>query len=304
MIVGRERGWALAAVGMLLVSTDSFFIRKADFDAWTISFVFGVASTIALGTYFIATTRESPRAALRREPWSLAGLAILSSATQISFVGAVNNTAVSNVVVIVAATPIMSAALAWLLLRERTERRVAISIAITVVGILVVVGGSLGTPTLDGDLLALLAIILVSFSLVLWRRSPGINRPLALALSSATMALVAAPFASVGSAPVRVYVAAGLMGLLFNPLGRLSYTTAPRYAPTAEVALFTPIETVAATVWAWWFFSERPSGATMIGGAIVIAAVLWGTVGGRRIGLTPHRRANETSAGHRAPGPI
>jgi drug/metabolite transporter (DMT)-like permease len=81
---------------------------------------------------------------------------------------------------------------------------------------------------------------------------------------------------------LRVFVAAGLMGLLFNPLGRLSYTTAPKYAPTAEVALFAPVETVAATIWAWWFFSERPSAATVIGGVVVLAGVLYGTVGGRR----------------------
>ena len=95
------------------------------------------------------------------------------------------------------------------------------------------------------------------------------------------LALITAPLASVGSAPTRVFVAAGLMGLLFNPLGRIAYTTAPRYAPTAEVAPFTPIETVAATVWAWLFFSERPTVPTVIGGVIVVAAVLWGTVGGR-----------------------
>ena len=282
MIEGRERGWALAAVGMLLVSTDSFFIRTADFDAWTISFVFGVASTIALGTYFLTTTDEPPARAFRREPWSLAGLAVLSSAMQIAFVGAINHTAVSNVVVIVAATPIASAALAWIVLRERTEPRVAVAIVITIVGIVVVVGGSLGTPTIDGDLLALLAVVLVSLSLVLWRRSPDINRPLALALGSATMAAVTAPFAQLGDAPLRVFVAGGLMGLVFNPLGRLSYTTAPKYAPTAEVALFAPVETVAATVWAWWFFSERPSMTTVVGGVVVLAGVLFGTVGGRR----------------------
>lgn len=281
MVEGRERGWLLAAVGMLLVSTDSFFVRKADFDAWTISFVFGLASTISLGTYFLATTDEAPAQALRREPWSLLGLALLSSSTQIAFVGAVNHTAVSNVVVIVASTPVVSAALAWLVLRERTERRVGVAIAVTIIGIVIVVGGSLGTPTIDGDLLALLAVVLVSLSLVLWRRSPDINRPLALALSSATMAAVSAPFADLGGAPLRVFVAAGLMGLVFNPLGRLSYTTAPKYAPTAEVALFSPVETVSATVWAWWFFSERPSGVTVIGGVIVLAGVLYGTVARR-----------------------
>ncbi len=296
MVDGRERGWALAAIGMLLVSTDSFFIRVADFDVWTISFVFGVSSTIALGAAFLVGDNGSATVAVRSGIGTFAMIVALSSATQLAFIGAVNNTAVSNVVVIIAGTPIVSTGLAWVLLRERIERRVAIAIAATVVGIVIVVAGSLGSPTLDGDLLAMLAVVLVSFTLILWRRNPGVNRPLALAMSSATMAAISAPFASLLDAPVRVFVAAGLMGLLFNPLGRVSYTTAPRYAPIAEVALFTPVETVAATIWAWVFFAEQPSVGTVIGGVIVLAAVLYGTVGGRRLTRTNRTRPERAVA--------
>jgi drug/metabolite transporter (DMT)-like permease len=279
MFEGRRRGWVLAAVGMLLVSTDSFFIRKADFDSWTIAFYFGTFSTISLGLMYRFTADESPRAAFRRAPLPLLTVAALASTSQIAFTAAVNNTTVSNVVVIVAATPIFAAVLAWVILRERTERRVIVAIALTVIGIVVVVSGSVGAPTLNGDLLALLAILAFSVSVIVWRRHPELSRPLALAASSATMAVATAPLASIGDAPLRVFVAVGLMGLLFNPLGRLSYTSAPRYAPAAEVALFTPIETVAATAWAWTFFSERPSLQTVIGGVIVIIAVVYGTVG-------------------------
>jgi len=276
---GRRRGWALAAFGMLLVSTDSFFIRAADFDAWTIAFVFGVASTISLGTLYLVTSDESPVAAFRRAPRPLILVALLASVSQIAFTAAVNNTAVSNVVVIVASTPIFAAVMAWLVLHERTEPRVVASIGLTLVGILVVVSGSFGSPTLDGDLLALLAILMFSASVIVWRRHPELNRPLALAASSLMMAVVTLPFASVADAPTRVFVAVGLMGLIFNPMGRISYTSAPKYAPAAEVALFTPVETVAATAWAWIFFSERPEATTVIGGVIVISAVLFGTVG-------------------------
>ncbi len=282
MIDDRRRGWVLAASGMLLVSTDSYFIRRADFDAWTIAFVFGAASAVTLAIVFVATSHESPAAAFSRAPVPLLAVAGLSGATQLAFTGAVNNTSVANVVVIVGSTPVFAAVLGWYSLRERVAVRVIAAIALTLIGIVVVVSGSFGTPTLDGDLLALLAIVFVAMSLVIWRRHPEIDRPLALAISSATMAAVAAPFASVGNAPVRVFVAAGLMGLVFNPLGRISYTSATKYAPTAEVALFTPVETVAATVWAWLFFSERPATQTVVGGTIVIVGVLSGTVGRRR----------------------
>jgi drug/metabolite transporter (DMT)-like permease len=281
VIDDRRRGWALAAFGMLMVSTDSLFIRSADFDAWTIAFVFGLSSTVALVVVAAITTPEPLRVAARRTPLPLAAVALTASVSQIAFTGAVTHTAVSNVVVIVASTPIFAAVLARIVLRERTDRRVVVAIVGVLGGIAVVVSGSLGEPTLDGDLLALLAIVLFSLSVVVWRRHPELNRPLALAASSATMALVTAPLASVGSAPARVFVATLAMGLVFNPIGRLSYSSAPKYAPAAEVALFTPVETVAATAWAWIFFSERPSIPTVVGGAVVITAVLYGTVGGR-----------------------
>jgi drug/metabolite transporter (DMT)-like permease len=290
----RRRGWLLAGIGMLLVSTDSLFIRAADFDAWTIAFVFGVASTMSLSTAFLVTSSEPFGVAARRAPLALLGVALLSSATQIAFTAAVNNTAVSNVVVIVGATPIAAAVMARVLLRERAERRVVVAIAATTAGILVVVSGSVGSPTLDGDLLALLAVAMFSLSVVIWRRHPDLNRPLALATSSATMALIAAPFASLDDAPLRVFLAAGAMGLIFNPLGRISYTSAPRHAPVAEVALFTPVETVAATAWAWIFFSEVPGLRTVIGGIVVVAAVLHGTVGSSRAGALVRRTRSTT----------
>ena len=267
---------------MAMVSTDSLFIRAADFDAWTIAFVFGVASTISLTVIAVSTTPESLPLAARRSPGALALVAALASLSQLAFTGAVNNTAVSNVVVIVAAAPVLAAVLARVVLGERTEGRVVAAIAIVGAGIALVVSGSLGRPTIDGDLLAVLAIVLFAASVIVWRRHPELNRPLALAASSAVMAVVAFPLASLGDAPWRVFVSAGVMGLVFNPIGRMSYSTAPRYAPAAEVALFAPVETVAATAWAWIFLAEVPSATTVAGGCLVIAGVAFGTVGNRR----------------------
>lgn len=283
MIDDRQRGWALAAFGMLMVSTDSLFIRAADFDAWTIAVVFGIASTVSLGTVAAVTTPDPLWRTARDAPVPLLLVAVLASTSQLAFTGAVNNTAVSNVVVIVAATPVLAAIFARIALGERTERRVVVAIVLVIAGIGLVVSGSLGEPTLDGDLLAVLAIVLFSMSVIVWRRHPELNRPLALAASSAAMAVIALPLASLGDAPWRVFVAAGAMGLVFNPIGRMSYSTAPKYAPAAEVALFAPVETVAATAWAWLFFAEAPSIRTVVGGLVVIAAVLFGTVGNRRV---------------------
>ena len=275
----RRLGWRLAALGMLLVSTDSFFVRLADADGWSISFlVAACAIPVQLGLNAVFGT-SGVREAVAAAPKDMLGIAALASVSQTAFIIAITKTDVANVVVIVAASPILAAVFAWIVLREMTERRVWIAIGITIVGILSVVSGSLGGANLTGDLLAVLAIVAFGANIVWWRRVPDLNRFVTLALSAAIVMVTTLPFADPFGLDARAYLAIAAMGFVFNPAGRVAHTNAPRFAPAAEVALFTPIETVAATTWAWLAFNETPSPTTVIGGVIVVVGVLYGTIG-------------------------
>ncbi len=274
----RTTGWLLAATGMLLVSTDTLFIRLSEAGTWDMAFL---VASFSLPIYVGLAWRGDDRARLpnireHRNPLLLIGL--LAGISQVAFIGAVNRTAVANVVTIVASAPIIAALVGWLLFGERTTKQIWTAIGITTVGILVVVFGSVGSPTLDGDLLALLAIGAFGLSINVWRQNPNMSVFVGLALSAGFMLMIAAGFAAPFSLDRRAYLAALGMGALFNPVGRICHASAPRYAPAAEVALFTPVETVAAPVWAWLAFSEVPPNQTMIGAAIVITGVLYGTV--------------------------
>ncbi len=119
----------------------------------------------------------------------------LNALTQMLFITAVTRSEVANVVVIVAAAPLFAALIAWVALRERTEPRVAAAIALTTLGIGSVMAGSLGTPTLDGDLIAVLAILAFAATIVIWRRHPGLDRPRTLVVGSVIMAAAASLFA-------------------------------------------------------------------------------------------------------------
>lgn len=264
---------------MLLVSTDSFFIRLADVDGWSISFLVAACAIPVQLVFNALFGSTGVREAVLASPKDMFGIAALAAVSQTAFIIAVTRTDVANVVVIVAASPILAAVFAWIVLREMTERRVWIAIGITIIGIVSVVSGSLGGANLAGDLLAVLAIVAFGANIVWWRRVPELNRFVTLALSAAIVMITTLPFADPFGLDARAYAAIAAMGLVFNPLGRVAHTNAPRFAPAAEVALFTPVETVAATTWAWLAFSETPSGATVVGGVIVILGVLYGTIG-------------------------
>lgn len=273
----QRRGWMLAATGMLLVSTDSLFIRLAETNAWNMAVMVAAFSLpIYVGLAWKADHRASPAAVrVYLVPLVLAG--VLGGASQLAFIGAVNRTTVANVVAIVAAAPVVAAFAAWFFFDEATSRRVWLAIVVTATGVFVIVAGSLGSPTLDGDALAVLAIVAFALSINVWRRFPEMSVYVGLAIGATIMGVVAAPFATPGTIDGRALACAFAMGVVFNPLGRICHSTAPRYAPAAEVALFTPIEMIAATTWAWLWFGEVPSTQTMVGAVLILGGVLYGT---------------------------
>jgi drug/metabolite transporter (DMT)-like permease len=148
-------------------------------------------------------------------------------------------------------------------------------------------GGGVG-----GDLLALVAIMGFSVNLVIWRRYPDLPRTLVVAMAATMTALLTAWPADLALVDRRAFFATLLMGGLFGPVARLCMSTATRHAPAAEVSMFTPVETVAASLWVWLWFDEVPPTPTFVGGALVVAAVAYGLTGpAREVDPVPPRQS-------------
>ncbi len=289
----RSSGLVLAIGGILLVSTDSAITRAADVGGWVVAFWYGVFAFPAMFTYYIVSTSILSETAAERgrtidgtrqshrlwphQPTLTLLSAALQAISTTCFILAIKATAIASVVVIVAAVPAVTAVVAWTLLKERPSTRLWVSIGATAVGIVVVVSGSLQVGALRGNLLTMCAVLAFAFNLTLWRRHPGINRTLVIAIGAAMTTVMAATQVPLEGQSTRTYVLMFLMGAILGPLGRIGLASATRYLSAAEVGLVTPIETAAASLWGWLFFGELPPTATFIGGAIIIAAVIYGS---------------------------
>ncbi len=275
-----QLGWALAAGGMLLVGLDSLFIRIGDTSGWIMSFWVSLFGVPAFALINRLQGAEPLAKNLARNRVAATASILVTAMTQIAFITAITRaSSVTNVVAIVAASPVIAAVLAWAFIGERTPARVWWAIAGSVVGIAIIVAGSLGTPTISGDVLALLAVTGFSANTVLWRYVPELNPPNVFLVSNLLICLIAPLVESPFAVETTALVAAALMGGLTNPLGRLCYSSAPRFLPASEVALFTPVETVSAPLWVWIGFNERPSTQTVIGAVVIVVSVLAGTAG-------------------------
>lgn len=283
---GRPLGLLLAFTGMFLVSTDSLLVRVAEksseVDGWTIAFMVGVFSTPVCWSMALRSLgRDVGRQVIRwHRPLALTG--ILGAVGTTSFLTAVTLTAAANVVAIIASGPIFAATLARLALHEQTSLRTWRAIALTLGGIVTIVGGSIAGGGLAGDLIALLAIMVFAVNLVIWRRYPELPRTLIVAITSTSIVVMTFGPADPSLLDKRAVLATLAMGAFFGPIARLCMSTATRHAPAAEVMLFTPVETVAATIWVWLWFDEVPKITTAFGATIVVIAVFYGLTGPAR----------------------
>jgi drug/metabolite transporter (DMT)-like permease len=277
----HQIGIILAASGSLLVSLDSLGFRLTEEDPWNNAFWLGVFIALAMLVLVPIRTGRSLSAVARSEGRIVLFSGGLQGATTGLFVLAIDATAVSNVVAIVAATPMLAAVVAHYLIGEKTSTRTWFAIVAALAGVLVIVSGSLGGGSITGDIYAIAAVTAFSFNLALWRRLPALNRQVVIGLGGMFLALFAFVPADPLDVSANAIVILAVLGLLTGPAGRVFIATSTRYLPAAEVGLFTPVETIAATTWAWLFLSEIPSQTTIIGALIVIIAVTFGVVGRR-----------------------
>jgi drug/metabolite transporter (DMT)-like permease len=272
----HQIGAILAASGSLLVSLDSLGFRLTEEPPWNNAFWVGSFIALAMLVTVPIKTGKSLVAVARSDGPTVLLSGSLQAVSTSFFILALDATAVSNVVAIVAAVPMLSALIAHYAIKEATPLRTWLAILAAVCGILIIVSGSLGAGTVRGDLYAVIAITGFSINLVIWRKFPALNREAIIGIGGALVAVVAYVPANPFEVSTSAILILAVLGILTGPAGRVSIATATRYLPAAQVGLFTPVETVAATTWAWLFLSETPPTATIIGGLIVIAAVGFG----------------------------
>jgi drug/metabolite transporter (DMT)-like permease len=194
-----------------------------------------------------------------------------------TFIVALNYTSVANVLVMQALAPVLAAVLGTIV-GEPVARRTWLAMAVAVVGVGVIVGGPTH-PSAIGLTLSLLMSISFAGVIVITRHQREVSMAPATCLSQALVFVAAAPFADPGSVTRKDLALLAGLGIGQIGLGLIFLTLGARLIPAAEVALITLLEIVLGPLWVWIALSERPSNATLAGGAVVIVAVVIQVVG-------------------------
>lgn len=272
----RRRGQLLIIVAATGWSTAGLLQRELTVTTATQVAGRSCAAFLVLAVVLLVKERGNTVASIRGIGRDGLVLAVCMAGAMGLFIFALNHSSVANVLFIQAMSPFVAVILAWFVMRERASRRTWIATAIAVGGVGIMVGGP-GRGSASGLIASCVMTVLFSITIVIARHRKDISMLPAIVLSQLMLFLASVGFADFGGLRARDYVVFGLMGAVQMGMSQVCFAAGARLIPAAEVALLTLLEVVLGPLWVWMVNGEVPGTLTLIGGAVVLLAVVYQT---------------------------
>ena len=280
-------GVVMVLTAGVLWSLNGLMIRQIEVAGpWAVLAWRSLAMVPVLLVYLAWRSGGSPWPVIRRS--GLAGV-VGGIGLVVAMGGAIlafQTTTIANAAVLLAATPFLAAVLGRVVLGETVAPRTWGGIALALVGIFIMVRDGLAAGALLGNIAALVSALgLASFSVALrWRRTEDSLPASILGAAFAVVAgvLAAAQFGQPLAVPAADVMWCLLMGVVTMSGGMILYTFGSRVVPSAELTLLSNTEVLLGPFWVWLVLDETASTATLVGGAVVLVAILFNALSGMR----------------------
>lgn len=270
-----DRGQAAVALAAIVWSTAGVLQRQLAVGVATQVAGRALFAAIAVAGYVAVAEHGRVVAACRSVGRAGVAFATCLAIASGSFIVALNHASVAQVLFIQSIAPVLAALLGRAFLGEPVSARTTVAMAVALLGVGVMVGSPGGGSALGVGLSVVMAVGF-AVSIVIARHRRDVSMAPATGLAQLMLLIVAAPSAL--SAHVAIGVPDALWLALFGfgqiGVGLILLTIGARLIPAAQVALISLLEVVLGPLWVWLAVGERPGAGTVIGGVIVVAAVV------------------------------
>ena len=190
------------------------------------------------------------------------------------YVFAMYNTTVANANFIIQTQTIFLAIFGYFFLKEKISAITLTSIILAISGILLMVGSSLSPGQMSGNVAAFIMPISFATLILVVRKYPTVDMVPAQFVAGVFALLIGYLMSEkIMISPNDIFLGF-LAGFLQLGLGFIFITIGAQRTPSAMVGIIMLTEAVLGPLWAWLFINEQPPFIVIIGGSIVIFAVL------------------------------
>jgi drug/metabolite transporter (DMT)-like permease len=195
-----------------------------------------------------------------------------------AYVFAMYYTTVANTLFIITTETIFLAFFGYIFLKEKINLITFISIVLGMSGVLLIVGSSLSIQTSEeffGNIIAFIMPISFAVLIIIVRKYPNVDMIPAQFTAGIIAALIGYLVASKLLVSPHDLFLGFIAGIFQIGFGFILITVGSQTTPAAIVGVLMLTEAVLGPIWAWLFINEIPPISVIIGGGIIILAIIF-----------------------------
>ena len=260
-------GFCLSWGGLILRTFESASI-------WQILFYRSIFFLWVLIAFILLTYRKKTFKKIKEAgvPGLIGG--VFLSTNFVAYMYSMMETTVANVVFIISTQTVFLPIVAYIFLKEKISPRGYVAIMLAMIGVTLMIGDSLGTGSLKGNLAALTIPINFSVLVLIIRKYPKVDMIPAIfyaGILSCLYGLFLLEDMIISTKDVWLSFLLGVPQLAF---GFIFITIGSRTTPAVMVGLLMLMESIFAPIWVWLFYNEIPPISVLVGGIIILSAVV------------------------------
>ena len=274
-IISKIPGPILVFMGALSLSFGGLIVKSFEgATLWQILFWRSIFFSLTILAFLIITYKKKVF-----NSFYLSGLPGFIGGVVLSFgfcgyVIAMYSTTVANTNFIISLQILFLAIFGYFFLKEKISSITLLSIVLAITGVLIMVGNSLGPGEMTGNLAAFSMPITFAVLIMIVRKFPSVDMVPAQFVAGICCCLIGYALSNKLMISYHDIFLGFLAGFFQVGFGFIFITIGARTTPSAMVGIIMLSESVLGPVWAFLFASERPSMFSLIGGAIILLAVL------------------------------
>jgi|TARA_Y100000310_G_scaffold338000_1_gene426498 drug/metabolite transporter (DMT)-like permease len=274
-IITKIPGPILVFLGACCLSFGGLIVKSFEGATnWQILFWRSIFFSIVVVIYLLITYKKKIFNSFYKSglPGFIGGL-ILSLGYS-GYVFAMYNTTVANTNFIIQTQTIFLAVFGYIFLKEKISKLTLASIILAFTGIILMVGNSLSPGQMSGNMVAFIMPISFATLVLIVRKFPDTDMVPMQFIAGIGATIIGYLFSSKISISSHDIFLGFLAGFFQVGLGFILITIGARRTLSALVGIIMLTEAVLGPLWAWLFANENPPSVVLIGGAIIISAVL------------------------------
>jgi drug/metabolite transporter (DMT)-like permease len=258
---------AIMVLTSVLWSSGGILIKLVNVGPLAVS---GLRSLIAAAIIFIYLKKP-------KFTWSLYQIlgAIAYASMAITFVSATRLTTSANAVLLQYTAPIYVAILGGLILKEKVALKDWITIAVTLIGVVLFFVDSFSLGGMMGNILAIISGFCFAFFIVCSRQQKEGSPMETILLGNVVTAVACIPFVINASYDMTSILGIVSLGIIQFGIPYVLYGIAIKHIRALDAVMIAVIEPILNPIWVLIFLGEIPGAWAILGGIIVLAAVTY-----------------------------